>query len=247
MTSIKKVEAAKNNLHSPDAKREYNERHFSEAAPEYDRATRLLSLGRDAAWKCQLIKALPELTAPHCLDLACGTGDICFLLAERFHDAQIEGLDLTAEMLLLAEIRNSFDERVRFVLGDMGALPQVDASVDLVTGSYALRNAPDLERALQEINRVLRPGGYAAFLDFSKPDSAFLQALQFRLLKFWGSFCGWWFHRNPAVHGYISESLRDFLPRSELNTLLDTKGFTRLKAKRFYGGIVELFVIQKNA
>ncbi len=242
---MNRVEAATFHLDSPEAKRSYNEQHFTEAAPEYDRATRLLSLGRDASWKRQLLRALPALTAPHCLDLACGTGDICFLLAERFDDAQIEGLDLTPEMLRLAERRNRFDQRVRFIQGDMGALPQADASVDLVTGSYALRNAPDLTRALQEIGRVLKPGGYAAFLEFSKPSSACLQALQLRLLRFWGRFCGWWFHRNPAVHGYIAESLRGFPARAELHALLKAQGFESLKAKRFYGGIVELILLQK--
>ena len=106
------------------------------------------------------------------LDLACGTGDVCFLLAERFSNAGIEGLDLTREMLDIAERRNQFGDRVNFVQGDICNLPQASDSKDLITGSYAWRNAPDLLKMLQEIHRVLKPGGVVAFLDFSKSPSA---------------------------------------------------------------------------
>jgi demethylmenaquinone methyltransferase/2-methoxy-6-polyprenyl-1,4-benzoquinol methylase len=245
MTAVSKVKSDGNELNTPVHKRDYNEEHFTEAAPEYDRATRMLSLGRDAVWKRRLIEALPPLVQPECLDLACGTGDICFLLAEKFKDAQIQGLDLTQEMLRHADMRNTFGARVHFQRGDMGQLPQADASIDLVTGSYALRNAPDLNETLEEIHRVLRSSGYAAFLDFSKPESTVMQQVQFHLLKFWGSFCGWWFHRNCAVHGYISESLRFWPTRTQLHKQFSECGFKVLQTNPFYGGMVELILVQK--
>jgi ubiquinone/menaquinone biosynthesis methyltransferase len=246
MTTITTIKTAANKLNTPEHKRDYNEEHFTEAAPEYDRATRMLSLGGDAAWKRWLIEALPPLSRPECLDLACGTGDICFLLAERYNDARIRGLDLTQEMLRFADMRNTFGARVHFEQGDMSRLPQADESVDLVTGSYALRNAPDLDQTLKEIHRVLRPSGTAAFLDFSKSESILMQQVQFHLLKFWGSFCGWWLHRNCAVHGYISESLRIWPTRTQLHKQFKECGFSLLQTKRFYGGIVELTLIQKT-
>jgi len=245
MTTIATIKSAANKLSTPVHKRVYNEEHFTEAAPEYDRATRMLSLGGDAAWKRRLIEAIPPLPKPECLDLACGTGDICFLLAEKFNDSNIQGLDLTQEMLRFADIRNTFGTRVSFQQGDMGELPQADASIDLVTGSYALRNAPDLDQALREIHRVLRPSSYAAFLDFSKSDSILMQKIQFHLLKFWGSFCGWWFHRNRAVHGYISESLRVWPTRTQLHKQLSEHGFDVIRAESFYGGMVELTLVRK--
>jgi ubiquinone/menaquinone biosynthesis methyltransferase len=245
MIAISKVKSVGEELNSPAHKRDYNEEHFTEAAPEYDRATRMLSLGGDAVWKRRLIDALPPLTHPKCLDLACGTGDICFLLAEKFEDASIQGLDLTQEMLRFADMRNLFGARINFRKGDMGDLPQDDESIDLVTGSYALRNAPDLNQALKEIHRVLRPSGTAAFLDFSKSESRVMQKVQFYLLKFWGSFCGWMLHRNTAVHGYISESLRIWPTRTQLQHQFNECGFKILKTKRFYGGIVELVLVEK--
>jgi ubiquinone/menaquinone biosynthesis methyltransferase len=246
MTPLTKVKFVGSELNTPAHKRDYNQEHFTEAAPEYDRATRMLSLGGDAVWKRRLIDALPALSSPQCLDLACGTGDICFLLAEKFGDSVIQGIDLTQEMLRFADIRNPFGARVNFRQGDMGQLPQDSESIDLVTGSYALRNAPDLDQTLKEIHRVLRPSGYAAFLDFSKSESIMIQKVQFHLLKFWGSFCGWWLHRNTAVHGYISESLRTWPTRARLHQQMTECGFTVIQTQCFYGGLVELTVIQKS-
>ena len=82
----------KDYIQTPERKRDYNEQHFSEAASRYDFATRAMSLGRDLAWKRQLIALLPDMAKPVCLDLACGTGDVTFMLAEKYPDGEITGL-----------------------------------------------------------------------------------------------------------------------------------------------------------
>ena len=233
-------------LSEADTKRDYNRIHFAEAAPRYDFVTKVLSFGGDAIWKRRLVGAIPSAPAS-VLDLACGTGDICFLIAKQFSNAKIEGLDLTKEMLEIAEQRNGYGERITFVQGDVGALPQPDQSVDLITGSYALRNAPDLRQALQEINRVLKPGGSAAFLDFSKSPSSVAQAVQYGLLRFWGGLWGLLLHANPAVHGYIAESLRDYPTRPELDRLFAETELEKCSSRLFYGGMTELILLQKKS
>ncbi len=233
-------------LDQPDSKREFNRTHFAEAAPRYDFVTKVLSLGGDAVWKRRLVDALSEEPAA-VLDLACGTGDVCFLLAERFSNAGIEGLDLTREMLDIAEQRNQFGERVNFVQGDICNLPQASDSKELITGSYALRNAPDLLMALQEIHRVLKPGGVVAFLDFSKSPSRTAQKIQYILLRFWGGFWGLLLHGNPAVHGYIAESLRTYPDRQQLDDCFRSAGFEHLSSRLFYGGMTELILLRKKS
>ena len=242
-----KVPALKNAaLNEAESKRNYNRVHFAEAAPRYDFVTKALSFGGDAVWKKRLVAALADEPAS-ALDLACGTGDVCFLLAARFPAASVEGLDLTEEMLEIANQRNRFGDRVRFIQGDLCALPRADAAVDLVTGSYALRNAPDLKEAIQEIHRVLKPGGVAAFLDFSKSPSARSQKIQYGLLRFWGGLWGLLLHGNPAVHGYISESLKGYPSRPELDALFAAAGFDKKTSRLFYGGMTELLVFKKPA
>ena len=231
-------------LNRPDNKLKFNEIHFTESAPRYDIATRLLSLGKDGDWKRFLIDSLPTFDNPKCLDLACGTGDLCFALGDKFPTACIEGVDLTEAMLQVAHRRNTCSN-INFSQGDMCHLSQADNSFDIVTGSYALRNAPDLPLALSEITRVLKPGGIAAFLDFSKPKSKFMQAAEYWLLRFWGSLWGLVLHGNPAVHGYISASLKNYPDRLTLQQMFHDSGLEIVMERRFFGGITEVSMLRK--
>jgi len=231
-------------LETADKKRYYNEQVFTEIAPRYDFITRALSFWRDASWKRELVAQLPPQDAPLCLDLACGTGDIAFLLAEKYPSGRIIGIDITERMLALARRRNSWSN-VEFCNQDMGCLTVESSSVDIVTGGYALRNAPDLETTLEEINRVLRPGGTAAFLDFSRPASAVAEKTQYLVLKFWTGFWGLALHRNHEVYSYIAESLRRYPDRAQLRRLLQDKGFTVEQTRLHFFGITELTVVRK--
>lgn len=232
-------------LESADNKRYYNEQLFNEIAPRYDFITRALSFWSDASWKRDLIAALPALKNPFCLDLACGTGDIALKLAEKYPHGRIVGLDITEPMLALARARNT-NAHVDFVNQDMACLDFAPDSADIISGGYALRNAPDLGKTLDGIHRVLKPDGVAAFLDFSKPTDRLAQLLEYWLLKIWTGAWGILLHRNHEVYSYIAESLRRFPDRAELQRTLLDKGFTITQSRLYFFGITELLVIRKT-
>ena len=236
---------ARDYLGTSDGKKHFNEKHFAESAPRYDFATRALSLCQDASWKRQLIAALPDTKAPVCVDVACGTGDVTFLLAGRYGDGEFIGVDLTREMIDLA-IQHNRNGKVRFECGEMSHLRMEDGSVDVITGSYAIRNAPDLDEALAEFHRVLKPSGTLAILDFCKPDSSFFQGVQFHLLRLWGGLWGLLLHGNPEVHGYISKSLRGFPDRKSLEGIFDRSGFHVVESKKHFGGMMMRHVLQRK-
>jgi len=229
---------------SPERKREYNEKHFSEAASRYDFATRAMSLGRDAAWKRLLVDALPQLSAPVCIDLACGTGDIAFLLAKRYPAGRIVGIDLTEPMLKLARKRSD-PINIEFVCQDMGATDFPDETADIITGGYAVRNAAELSQAFLEIHRILKPAGFVALLDFSKPPSPWFQQLQYLVLKYWCGLWGLLLHGTPEVHSYISASLKTFPDRKQLRKLIAETGFVVSHSRQFYFGTLELLILKK--
>ncbi len=229
-------------LSAPEGKRRYNELHFAEAASRYDLATKAMSLGRDPAWKRALVAALPDHPSPRCVDLACGTGDVAFLLARRFPRGRVEAIDLSAPMLDRARKRNRYPN-VSFSRQDLCDLSFSDGSVDRVTGSYAVRNAPDLVRCLREIHRVLRPGGTAALLDFSRPASPLLRSVQHRTLRGWCGLWGLLLHGNPEIHGYVAESLARFPDRPAWHSLLRREGFRIAGSRRFLLGITELLLL----
>ena len=214
-------------------------------APTYDFITKALSWGRDGAWKRNLVASLPEMSAPVCVDLACGTGDITRLLAARYPGGKITGLDLTPSMIDIARAHTP-ERNVDYVEGTLHRLPFEDTSVDMVTGGYALRNAPDLGQALEEIRRILRPGGMAAFLDFSKPPSRRGQRLTHIVLKTWGGIWGLLLHGNPDIYGYIADSLRLFPDRKALREEFCARGFVFHQSHLFYLGLLENVVFLKK-
>ena len=228
----------RDSLATPDKKRELNKKMFTLIAKEYDLVTPPLSFGRDRAWKRNMINSLPPLSRPRCLDIACGTGDFCELLAAKYPGAEIVGLDLTEPMLNIARARVP-GSNVLFRAGDMCRMDFPDNSFDIVTGGYALRNAPDLRQALSEIRRVLKPGGTAAFLDFSKPRSAFFQALEDFALRFWSGLFGLLLHGNPEVYSYMASSLRQFPDRTVFHEMLKEHGFEKIESRLFFFGVME--------
>jgi demethylmenaquinone methyltransferase/2-methoxy-6-polyprenyl-1,4-benzoquinol methylase len=159
---------------APQLKRRYVRRLFATIADRSDLITVLLSFGRDRHWKARLLDLVAIRPGWRVLDLACGTGDLAFGALHR--GASTVGLDITLRMVQLARAKESDDIRGRFLMswlvGDMTDLPIDNASVDAVTTGYGLRNVPDLRRAIAEIHRVLRPGGWIGSLDFDQTGNA---------------------------------------------------------------------------
>ncbi len=237
-------------LSEPLSKRRYNEVLFSPVSRVYSTVTRVLSLGRDAVWKRLLVSYLPEADSPRVLDIACGTGELAFLTAGRYPGAEVMGIDLNADMLekareYLRRYPSSVRERVGFTAGDMQRLDFQDRSFDLLTGGYALRNAPELEGALREIERVLKPGGTAGFLEFSRSSRPFFSALQIGLLSWWGKLWGRIFHGNPEVYGYIAESLRHFPDNRAFCDLLEINGLHVLRHVPVFLGFLHITLVRR--
>jgi ubiquinone/menaquinone biosynthesis methyltransferase len=232
-------------LTNPYKKKAYNRKLFSIVAKKYDRVAAILSWGRDRVWKKKLVSKLPELSEGRILDLACGTGDITAALAKKYSQSMIVGVDLTHGMLKLACAAHPFSN-IHFVMQDISGVGIKDKSIDIVTGGYALRNAPDFDQTLHEIHRVLKPGGIASFLDFSKSHHNGRQNLGYLVLKTWGSIWGILFHNNPDIYGYIAESLRAYPDRRTLKKKVLSHGFTEFHSRTFFLGLIELFDFRKQ-
>lgn len=232
-------------FYSPAQKRCYNKWLFSLIASEYSTISKMLSFGMDHYWKNELIKCLPAIDAPITLDCACGTGDISILLASRLRTAKIIGIDLSRKMLDILKCRLKSDDRISAVMADVCNIPLCKNSCDVVTGGYALRNAPDLKEFLLSVFSVLKPGGLAVFLDFSKYQNRTLQKIEYILLSIWGGFWGILTHRNPQIYGYIAESLKVFPSVKMLEDILRSIGFEEVVTKRYLLGMIAIVVLKK--
>ena len=238
-------------LADPAKKQHFVTPMFDIIAPRYDQFTRVFSFGMDRRWKEALLTeavAGAPASGAVVLDLACGTGDIAFALAERLNEARVTGLDASPKMIEGAKLRRRANAggaagRVAFQVGDMMRLAAVaDASVDLVTAGYAFRNVPDYRAALAEAARVLRPGGRLLTLDFYRPESRAWRALFLGYLRVSGDVVGWLWHREPVVYGYIARSIAHFVSAPDFTLALEAAGFAVERVERKLLGGVALHV-----
>jgi ubiquinone/menaquinone biosynthesis methyltransferase len=225
---------------------------FDVIAPRYDAFTRLFSFGMDGTWKSDLIRSVVSraAVARRALDLACGTGDLGFSLAARLPDLRVTGVDPAAEMLRIARSRIAPADtaRIAFALGEMASLPVETASVDVITAGYGFRNVPDLDAAVRECARVLQPGGVLGSLDFFVPRNALWRALFLGYLRLSGDVVGWWWHRTPAIYGYIARSIAAFVTIEEFTAVLQRHGFQVVETQRaLFGGIGRHMAIRTDA
>ena len=234
---------------TPQSKRQYVRRLFATIADRYDLITAVLSYGQDARWKATLVALANVQPGDRALDLACGTGDIAFAVAAK--GARTIGLDITHRMLQLARRRAgsavaSSGRTLDFVAGDMTSLPLPAASFDLVTTGYGLRNVPDLDAAIDEIARVLRPGGRLLSLDFNRPESRLIRAVYLAYLTAVGSMLGWILHRDPDIYRYIPASIRRYPGARGVADRLLARGFISARVVPLLFGLLTLHVAQRS-
>jgi ubiquinone/menaquinone biosynthesis methyltransferase len=220
-------------LATPDGKRRYVGRVFRTIADRYDLITVLLSFGRDRAWKQRLVDEANVAVGERGLDLACGTGDIAFAAARC--GANVIGLDVTHRSRC----------RSTFLTGDMMALPFPAASFDFATTGYGLRNVPELGPAIDEIARVLRPGGRFLSLDFNKPTNAVVRAIYLGYLTLVGSTLGMVLHGDPDTYRYIPASIRRYPGARGIAEMLAVRGFAEVRIVALLGGLMTLHVARR--
>jgi len=205
---------------------------FDRIAPVYDAMNRVMTAGLDRVWRRLTVEAVVQ-PGDRVLDACCGTGDLA-LAAER-EGGVVTGVDFSPRMLERARRKS---ETVTWVEGDLLALPFGDASFDAATVGFGVRNVSDLDAALAELRRVLRPGGRLAILEITQPRG---------ILR---PFFSLWFDRVVPVLGrvlpggkaytYLPASVRRFPGARELVALLEGHGFEQVRVRLLGGSIVAL-------
>jgi demethylmenaquinone methyltransferase/2-methoxy-6-polyprenyl-1,4-benzoquinol methylase len=221
---------------------------FATIADRYDLITALLSYGQDAKWKAKLVSIADVRPGERALDLAAGTGDIALAIAAR--GASTVAVDITHRMLQLAAKKSRLGEtarrgRVDFVTADMTSLPMGAAAFDVVTTGYGLRNVPNLDAAIGEIARVLRPGGRLLSLDFNRPEQPIVRAAYLAYLTIVGSVLGWVLHRDPDTYRYIPESIKRYPGARGVADRLAACGFDHVTVVPLLFGLMSLHLAER--
>ncbi len=210
-------------------------RMFDRIAPVYDAMNRVMTAGLDRRWRRATVR---ETVRPGdgVLDACCGTGDLA-LAARAAGAGRVVGVDFSERMLERARRKGPELEWVR---ADVLALPFEDASFDVVVVGFGVRNVEDLEAAVRELRRVLRPGGRLGILEITTPRGPlrpFYRLWFDRIVPLLGRVLP-----GGAAYTYLPASVRRFPGPEQLAELLGACGFEAVRFRRFAGGIVALHV-----
>lgn len=222
---------------------------FAAIAPSYDLNNRLHSFWRDQAWRRFAIRQVRVQPTDVCLDVACGTGDLTEALS-RAGAAKVTGLDFTPQMLDVARVRASklpreTSDRITYIQGDAQNLPLPDASVDVITIAFGIRNVLVPAKAIAEFRRVLRPGGRLAVLEFGEP--TFPPARWFnrlycqRIMPITATLIA---RDKSGAYKYLPKSVETFLSRGEFVEMLRSAGFREVAASPLTMGVCVCYTAQ---
>lgn len=217
---------------------------FHSVAEKYDLMNDLMSLGIHRLWKRVTIEFVRPQPGQRILDLAGGTGDLAMQMAPRVGDKGLVVLaDINASMLSVGRDRlidKGVFKNVDFVQADAQFLPFPDNYFDCITIAFGLRNVTHKELALKSMCRVLKPGGKALVLEFSKPTLPGLKpiydAYSFKVLPRLGKL----FANDDSSYRYLAESIRMHPDQEALQKMMQEAGFGRVDYYNFSGGIVAL-------
>ena len=217
---------------------------FDSVASRYDLMNDLMSLGIHRLWKRFAVEMSGARPGQRVLDLAGGTGDLAARLARIVgREGEVVIADINASMLEQGRERlldSGITGNVDFVQANAERLPFPDGDFDCVTIGFGLRNVTDKQAALNEMYRVLRPGGRALVLEFSRPVAPGLKPLydfySFRILPLIGKAVA----NDEASYRYLAESIRMHPDQQRLKDMMQQAGFEDCDYHNLSGGIVAL-------
>jgi demethylmenaquinone methyltransferase/2-methoxy-6-polyprenyl-1,4-benzoquinol methylase len=217
---------------------------FNNISKTYDFLNHFLSLGIDIIWRKKAINELKKDQPKNILDVATGTGDFAFEALSILKPEKITGVDISAGMLEIAKqkiAKRNLGHLFEVKLGDSEKLPFADNTFDAVTVAYGVRNFENLEAGLADIFRVLKPGGKAVVLEFSKPKAFPIKQLYNFYFNYITPGIGKLFSKDSRAYSYLPESVAAFPDGKNFTNLMDKVGYKNTKARPLAFGICSIY------
>jgi len=221
---------------------------FNRIAPWYDLLNRLLSAGIDRRWRRRAIELLQDSKPRLVLDVATGTADVALETARRLEPNKIIGIDISTDMLAIGRQKISkrgLSQVIELQEGDSENLPFQDNTFDAITVAFGVRNFEHLEKGLQEMRRVLKPGGKVIILEFSKPTLFPFKQLYHFYFKNILPLIGKITSKDPKAYRYLYESVQVFPDGQAFLDVLNQLGYQQSRCIPLTLGICSIYEAEK--
>lgn len=205
---------------------------FGRIAPRYDLMNRLMTFGRDKGWRKFVVQQAHIPTEGHVLDIAAGTGDIAFEVRRQYPKATVIAADFALPMMQVGQKRAD-GPSVDWLGANALALPLPDSAFDAVVSGFLFRNVPDIDLALQEQWRILKPGGYLVTLDTSPPPQNLLRPFINIHLKYVIPTVGKLISGDSSAYRYLPQSTLEFKTPEALAERIRKAGFQQVGYQNF--------------
>ena len=229
------------------SKKEQVAKMFDNISHKYDFLNHFLSVGIDIYWRRRAIKLLKASQPKLMLDIATGTGDFA-IEALKLNPDKIIGVDISAGMLKYGKekiIKLGLEHKIELMLGDSEKLQFDDNTFDAITVSFGVRNFENLEKGLTDMFRVLKPGGKAVVLEFSKPKSFPMKQLYNFYFKNILPILGKIFSKDNTAYTYLPESVNAFPDGEDFLKVFEKSGFKSTKCIPLTFGISSIYIGEK--
>jgi demethylmenaquinone methyltransferase/2-methoxy-6-polyprenyl-1,4-benzoquinol methylase len=226
---------------------------FDQIAFRYDFLNRFLSGGIDIYWRKRAIRELcagETMAAGAVLDVATGTGDMAIMLSRQLPRARITGVDISKGMLGIGHrkiAKLKWEDRITLQPGDSEAIPFPDNIFDAVTVAFGVRNFEHLEQGLQEMRRVLKPGGKLVILEFSQPRAPVIRQLYLLYLRLIAPGIAGMASSNRKAYQYLNDSVQAFPEGERFIRILEGCGYVNTRLRRLSLGVCSLYTGEKVA
>lgn len=220
---------------------------FDRIAHKYDFLNHFFSMGIDKGWRKKAIRSLASIQPKQILDIASGTGDFA-IAAMKLNPTSVIGVDISEGMLEIGRKKMKeagLDKTITLEYGDSEELKYATNQFDAITCGYGVRNFENLEQGLKEMNRVLRPNGKVAILEFSHPKAFPIKQLYYFYFRYIMPTLGKIVSKDATAYTYLPESVMAFPEGKDFLAILEKCGFKNVKAEPLTMGITTLYTATK--